>query len=81
MSASTFHAARLTDSPRLQAVLAYLRESGTEGATTLGILRNCPTTRPSSDVSELRANGIDVRCEYEGRSDRGAKVYRYTLIN
>ncbi len=79
MTTATFHAGTVETSPRLSAVLVYLEECGSEGATTLAILQHCPTTRPSSDVSELRANGYTVDCQYVGKSSAGAKVHRYTL--
>ena len=73
----TFHHSTL-DSPRLAKLLAYLRERGNLGATTFELTAECLTTRAASDVSELRANGIPVACEYVGMSN-GRKVHRYKV--
>lgn len=74
------HAATLANSLRLQKVLEFLRERGQIGCTPAEIIRACPTTRPSSDVSELRHNGILIDCTYERETATGARVYRYRLV-
>ena len=66
-------------SKRLQKVLMRLRWWGKTGMTTFEIGLRCNSTRPSSDISELRANGKRISCKYEGLSADGRKIYRYTL--
>jgi hypothetical protein len=75
----TFHHSKLT-SARLQKLLAYLQECGLRGATTLELCQRCITTRPSSDVSELRANGVQIETQFEGTNENGRRIYRYTLL-
>ena len=75
----TFHHSNL-DSPRLQKLMAVLRERGKSGATTLDLAACCYSTRPSSDVSELRANNVPIKTTFEGTNENGRKVYRYALV-
>jgi len=74
----TFHHSTL-ESPRLSKLLSFLRQRGKRGATTFEITAELLTTRASSDVSELRANGIAVACVCEGKTETGRKINRYTL--
>lgn len=74
----SFHHSTL-ESPRLKKLLAFLRERGTTGATTLEITQHCTTTRASSDVSELAANGVNVLTKFDGTTESGRKIYRYIL--
>lgn len=74
----SFHAASL-DSPRLKKLLALLQERGESGATTMEICDQCASTRASSDISELRKNGVQVAMEYRGLNGNNRKVYRYKL--
>ena len=76
---SSFHAASL-ESPRLKKLLAFLIERGTAGCTPMDIIANCGTTRPTSDISELRANGIAVDCEFERNTESQRKVFRYRIL-
>ena len=76
----TFHHSTL-DSPRLKKLLAFLRERGAQGATSIEISDVCYTPRSASDVSELRANNIPVLARYEGKSGEGRKIYRYVLAS
>ena len=50
--------------------------------TTIDIYDYCypMTTRPSSDISELRANGVKILTTYVGKSANGSKVWSYKLI-
>ncbi len=74
------HYAKLENSPRLQEVLAFLRERGGRGATTREILCGCPSVCAVNSVAdELRENGFDVPCVPEFRQDLKKTVYRYTL--
>jgi len=75
---SNFHHSTL-ESDRLVKILTTLRLCGKDGATTLHLAQDCNSTRPSSDISELRACGVGVACRYEGQSATGRKVYRYWL--
>lgn len=73
------HAATISNSGRLQAVLAYLRAKGDEGATTRQLIAATGCCAINSIVAELRAGGIAVECDYEGTTDKGARIYRYRL--
>jgi hypothetical protein len=74
------HAARLDKSNRLQALHGFLLSMGDCGATTQQIARHLGSVAVHSDVSELRANGIGVTCEFEETNEYGRKVYRYRLV-
>ena len=74
----SFHASPLQSS-RMQRLLTFLRARGSQGATTLEINERCDSTRASSDVSELRANGLRVVASYEGKTESGRRVHRYAL--
>ena len=71
------HAARLKDSERLQRLDRFLIDKGKAGASTYEIMAACNTGGVSRDVDELRKNGINVVCKYEGRSQNGRKLFRY----
>ena len=73
----TFHHGTLK-SPRLKMALKYLTYKP-HGLTTIQLGTLCGSTRPSSDVAELRANGIHIRTQYEGKTETGRRVYRYFL--
>ncbi len=73
------HAARLAESNRLYVIYLCLSAAGKKGRTTQEISRLTGSCAPGTDISELRRNGIGVRCEYDGRTASGRKVYRYTL--
>lgn len=71
------HAANAEKSPRLMKCLRFLRASGSLGATTAELQSFTASMAPATDVSELRAQGHEIGCKYEGISRRGRKVYRY----
>ena len=75
---STFHHSTL-ESPRLAKLLAFLRARCASGATTLEITQSCVTTRASSDVSELVANGVRILTRFDGTTESGRRVFRYVL--
>lgn len=75
---TTFHHAPL-ESDRIQRVITALRQAGEAGVTTMGLKELCNSTRAASDVSEARACGVPIRCEYAGQSVTGRKIYRYRL--
>ena len=79
MRTGRIHFARIDHSPRLQRMLAFLRERGREGATGLEIARGCDVLNPATYCSELRSNGIAVECRYERATDSGQRVFRYFL--
>ena len=72
------NAAKLEKSSRLQAVLAFLRDRGERGATTAELQAATGSMAIHSDVAEVRANGVEVSCAYDGTSN-GRRVYRYRL--
>jgi hypothetical protein len=75
------HFARLSASPRLQRLLAFLRERGEKGATTMEIITGASVVAVNSAVKELRMNGYRVECVMErGGKDAASNVYRYTLV-
>jgi hypothetical protein len=49
------------------------------GRTPIEINAICGTTRASSDVSELRQNGVDIEKEFLGTTPSGRKVFAYRL--
>ena len=67
-------------SHRLQKPLKAL-QSHPNGLTPLELNQICQSTRASSDLSELRENGIQIIKTYEGMSPNGRKVYRYRLAH
>jgi hypothetical protein len=71
------HAARLKDSERLQRLDRYLIDGGKNGRTTYEIMANCDCGGVSRDIDELRKNGINVVCRYEGMNTNGRKLFRY----
>jgi len=71
------HAARLEDSDRLQRLDRYLIDGGKNGRTTWDIMANCDCGGVSRDIDELRKNGINIVCRYEGKNQNGRKVFRY----
>ena len=73
------HFAKLEDSARLKSILAFLRYRGKQGCTTLEICQHCNSTRASSDLSELAANGVGIVHRFEGVNGNKRKVYRYWL--
>ena len=68
------HAARLSESPRLQRVLDALRRHP-KGLTTRGLILEADVCAVNSIAAELRANGIAVSCEPMPGA-KGVYVYR-----
>ena len=64
------------DSPRLQRVLAVLRD-GAEHSTR-DLVARAHVCAVNSIVAELRANGIAVACR-QGAGEDGARVWLYRL--
>jgi hypothetical protein len=69
-SPGRIHAGRVDSSPRLQRVLAVLADG--ERHTTRDLMFEANVCAVNSCVAEIRANGIDVRCEAVAR---GRYVY------
>jgi hypothetical protein len=82
MRNSSFHHGSL-NSPRVKEILAHLESKGEVGATTLELKDALVGTRPSSDVSELRAclagSGRWIETKFEGTNANGKRVHRYIL--
>jgi hypothetical protein len=70
----TFHFAPLENNPRLEKILARLKRGS---ATTVELTNDTGTTRASSDVSELRANGHVITCTYLKKAESGRKIFMY----
>jgi hypothetical protein len=73
------HYAKIAKSKRLQKLLAYLKRQGKYGATTLSLADELKSTAISTDCSELRRNGYDVKCSYIRTTGEGRRVHLYTL--
>lgn len=68
--------ANVNRSQRLRSCLNHLLD-GPKTSLELSIATG--SVAPHTDVSELRANGIQVNCKYVGKSALGRKVYEYSL--
>lgn len=75
------HAADPAKSRRLQAVLAFLKKRGEEGATTREIIKFCEVCAVNAIIPELRANGYTITCKTKVDPVTGGRVARYTLID
>ena len=71
------HAARLDYSPRLQAVLAALRDGAEH--STLDLVHETGVLAINSTVSELRANGYVITCR-QTKGKGGGRIWLYKLI-
>ena len=71
------HAADLKNSDRLQQ-LHYELSSG-RPTSSLQLLMITMTPALSTSISELRANGAEIRCEYGGKTRTGRRCYMYTM--
>lgn len=69
--------ASIKTSPRLRRALAVLREFP-GGVTTRQLIQRANVCAVNSIISELRANGVKVRCVFEGRRN-GSAVFRYAI--
>ena len=72
------HYANLATSPRLQRLLAILREYP-GGLTTRQIVNRARIMAVPSAVCELRKQGFAITCKISGRTSEGSSVFRYTL--
>jgi len=71
------HYAKLEKSPRLQRLLAFLQTGGEH--STRDIILNTGVVAVSSAAAELRAQGFDVGCKYQGETEDGSRVFVYWL--
>lgn len=71
------HAARLTASPRLQRVLALLRD-GREH-TTRDIVRRARVMAVNACIAELRCHGAEIACRQDIDA-KGQRRWRYRMI-
>jgi hypothetical protein len=76
----TIHFARLSHSPRLQRLLAYL-QAYPGGRTTRQIITGARVMAVNSAADELRAQGFDIPCTFERVTADGSKIYRYRLVS
>lgn len=73
------HAARVSSSPRLRALLSALLKAGDRGLTTREIFERTDSMAVHSDVHELRDNGYRISCRREGTTAGGRLVHRYRI--
>jgi hypothetical protein len=66
-------------SDRLQKPLAALRAAGKDGITPIELGAICNSTRPTSDLSELKQWGIPIEKTWLGYSPNRRRVYSYKL--
>ena len=71
------NSARLENSERLRRVLDLLQSRGAEGATTREVIELADCAAVSAAMKELKDNGHDHACQYEGETESGCSVYRY----
>jgi len=74
-----FHFARVSKSPALQAILAYLQTNATRWVSTLDITLATKALNVASYISQLRANGYAVDCHYQRTTETKSKIYVYRL--
>lgn len=74
------HGTRMENSDRLRRVYLFLRDRGTQGATSLEIALACKTPAVSTAISELRhKNGLKIHRTREGKTANGSAIHRYRL--
>ena len=78
MRTGRIHAAQLSRSPRLQRVLAFLRERAAVGATTREIIQKADVCAVNTIIQELRENGFTIDGEWIPAGE--AMAYRYRLV-
>lgn len=76
------HASDWLRSERLKKTWLALHYMGEKGATSLQIHEFTKSMSVHSDISELRANGINIPpAKYAYTNQNGRKVYIYKLIS
>lgn len=79
MSGHIHHGKAIQPGGRYDRLLSFLRARGSEGATTWEIWEKARVASPPTVASELRAMGYEIHVEPQGRSEEGAKIWRYWL--
>lgn len=69
------------NSPRLKPILDALMKAGPRGMTSLELAMVGKTLAIATSISELRANGFDIDCSYDGVNENGRKLFRYVLAH
>ena len=64
-------------SPRMERVLALLRERGARGATGIEISDVCAVVSPRDYVRRLRDHGNEIETLEEGTTRTGGRIVRY----
>jgi hypothetical protein len=75
---SRSHYADAAKSARLKKMLAVLVQGGYW--TTRKLIRLTGDCAPHSTIHELRQNGHDIDCKYNGRTAGGRKIYMYRVV-
>jgi hypothetical protein len=73
------HAAKTDKSERLSRTLHFIRSWGKYGATSAQVQGFTGSMAVATDISELRQNGYNIECEYDGINHDGRKIFRYTF--
>lgn len=73
------HCPRLEQSRKLQRVLRYLLQRYPKLSSTLELNAGAPTTRASSDISDLRQNGIPIDGTEGGQTADGMRLHYYRI--
>ncbi|MCP5136068.1 MAG: hypothetical protein H6981_04645 [Gammaproteobacteria bacterium] len=73
------HAAQIMNSKRLQRTARALADG--QWHTTWEIASTTRSVAVSTDISELRRNGLVVESRTAGTSEDGGRVYEYRLTN
>jgi hypothetical protein len=77
----SIHYAKIQKSPRLRRLLEFMIECGSQGATTKEIDRKAEIMAVGTAIGELRRNGCEINCHFQGRTLQGSSVFRYVLIS
>ena len=66
-------------SPRMERVLALLKERGSRGATGMDITDIGFVVSPRDYIRRLRAHGHDIQTIEDGFTPTGGRIVRYVL--
>jgi len=70
---------RTSDNATICKLVEVLEAAGDKGKTSWTLSSIMKSVCVGTIVSEARRCGHDIRCEYEGRSKSGRKIYRYRM--
>jgi hypothetical protein len=73
----TMHAANIEKSERLLQTLAVVKAFRHGGIRGRDIQLHTGSLAVATDISEVRANGHEIDCVYEGKTENGRRIYRY----